>query len=235
MREMLAGDLSKKLSKGVISFDFKVRDCNCRGGRGPGKCQYGNYCRMPIVIYRITSKPTNKIYIGNRQQHFKMWMKGHFQDVKKLMENGVHLDSYAPHFAGVWPRGAAVPTPGMQHDLVKCEIIWQGNPISVVKTFGKNTCALCNREQMEIIKISRSTPNILINSCSKIHGACRQKPRFHRYHKQDNPSADDCKKREKVVLEDPNLIRRRNNLIDPDLNQVLSRAGEPPKRRALLL
>ena len=61
MREMLAGDLSSKLLEGVESFDFKVRDCNCRGGRGPGKCQYGNYCRMPIIIYRITCKMTNKI------------------------------------------------------------------------------------------------------------------------------------------------------------------------------
>jgi hypothetical protein len=67
-------------------------------------------------------------------------MKGNFQDVKKLMEKGVYLDSYARHFAGVWPRGAAVlPMPGMQHNLIKCEILWQGNPISVVNTFGKNT------------------------------------------------------------------------------------------------
>jgi hypothetical protein len=33
MRELLAGDLSKKISKGVKLIDFKVRDCNCRGGR----------------------------------------------------------------------------------------------------------------------------------------------------------------------------------------------------------
>jgi hypothetical protein len=38
---------------------------------------------------------------------------------------------------------------------------------------------------MEIIKISKATPDILINSCSEIHGACRHKPRFHRYHEQD--------------------------------------------------
>jgi hypothetical protein len=56
-----------------------------------------------------------------------------------------------------------------------------------VKTFGKATCALCNRERMEIIKISWSTPDILINSCLEIHGACRHKPRFHRYHKQETP------------------------------------------------
>jgi hypothetical protein len=40
---------------------------------------------------------TNKIYIGNTQQNFKKRMTGHFQDVKKLMEKGVHSDSYARH------------------------------------------------------------------------------------------------------------------------------------------
>jgi hypothetical protein len=115
MRELLAGDLSMKLSKGVELLDFNMRECNYRGGRGPGKCQYGGHCRMPIVIYRITCKMMNKVYIGNTQQHFKTRMKGHFQDVKKLMEKGVHSDSYARHFAGIWPRGASPPpTPGIQ-------------------------------------------------------------------------------------------------------------------------
>jgi hypothetical protein len=82
MRDLLAGDLLKKLSEGVESLDFKVRDCNCRGERGPGKCQYGNYCRMPIAIYKVTCKMTDKIYIGNTQQHFKMRMRGHFHDFK---------------------------------------------------------------------------------------------------------------------------------------------------------
>jgi hypothetical protein len=84
---------------------------------------------------------------------------------------------------------------------------------------------------MEIIKISRSTPDTLINSCSEIHGACRHKPRFHRYHEQESPSADDRKKREKVVLEAPNPIRRRINLIDPDGNESVgshSRNGTEP-------
>jgi hypothetical protein len=61
MREMLQGDLSKKLSKGIESMDFKVRDCDCRGGGGPGKCQYGGACRVLIIIYRITCKMMNKI------------------------------------------------------------------------------------------------------------------------------------------------------------------------------
>ncbi len=107
----------------------------------------------------------------------------------------------------------------MQCDLIKCEVLWRRNPISAVKTFGKNICALCNREQMEIIKISRTTPDILINSCSKIHGACHHRPRFHRYHEQ-KPSADDCRKRERVALKAPNPIKKRRIfLTDPDGNE----------------
>jgi hypothetical protein len=41
----------------------------------------------------------NKIYIGKTQQNFKKRMVGHSQDVKKLMEKGVHSDSYARHFS----------------------------------------------------------------------------------------------------------------------------------------
>ncbi len=140
-------------------------------------------------------------------------MKGHFQDVKKLMEKGVHSDSYARHFAGIWPRGASPPTPGMQRDLIKCDILWKGNPISVVKTFGRATCALCNRERMEIIKLSRSAPDTLINSCSDIHGACRHKPRFHRYHEQETPVLMSLKKVWKSRFRSSNPNQKKNQII----------------------
>jgi hypothetical protein len=74
---------------------------------------------------------TNKCYIRNTQQNFKKQMAGHFQDVKKLMEKGVHSDSYARHFTSIWPQGAAAPMPEMQRDLIECNILWQGGPISV--------------------------------------------------------------------------------------------------------
>jgi hypothetical protein len=78
----------------------------------------------------------------------------------------------------------------MQRDLIKCNVLWKGSPISVVKTFGKSTCALCNRERMEIAERS---PNYLSIFVLEIHGACPLKPRFHRYH-QHKPSADELKK-----------------------------------------
>jgi hypothetical protein len=122
LREMSAKYLASKLTEGIQSLDFIVRDCNCKDQTGKGRCQYGNMCRVPIVIYKITCKMTNKIYIENTQQNFKKRMTGHFQDVR----------SYAQHVTGIWPRGAEVPTPGMQRNLIKCNILWKGNPSSVV-------------------------------------------------------------------------------------------------------
>jgi hypothetical protein len=90
LTEMFAGDLSKKLTKGVESMDFKLHICNCRDPRGTRRCQYGGVCRVPIVIYKITCKMTNKICIGNTQQTFKKRMTGPFQDVK-IYGDGVSL------------------------------------------------------------------------------------------------------------------------------------------------
>jgi hypothetical protein len=95
----------------------------------------------------------DKIYIGNTKQNFKKRMTGHFQDIYKLIEKGVHSNSYARHFAGIWPRGAASPSPRIRQDIINCNVLWKENPISVVKTFVKFTCALCNRERMETIKL----------------------------------------------------------------------------------
>jgi hypothetical protein len=143
----------------------------------------------------------------------------------KANREGLNLNLKAKERTKRVPRGtkdleAFLSVVEKQRDLTKCNISWQGNPILVVKTFGKSTCALCNRERMEIVKLSRTTPDQLINSCSKIHGACRHKPRFHRFHKEkESPSADEHKKREKVVLEAPHPLRRRINSIDTDGNK----------------
>ena len=60
-------------------------------------------------------------------------------------------------------------------------------------------CTLCNRERLEILKQARSDPTKLINSCNEICGACRHKPRFHRYPNTDPKSTDEAPKRDKKV------------------------------------
>jgi hypothetical protein len=93
MHDVFQSQLSAKMIENVESLDFNTRACNCRSPSST--CQYGNVCRVPIVVYKVKCKTTGKIYIGNTQQYFKNRMRGHFQDVKQIVENNVFSDSYA--------------------------------------------------------------------------------------------------------------------------------------------
>jgi hypothetical protein len=196
LREIFQGDLSRKLTLGVTSKDFETLDCNCRLGSDK-KCGYGNMCRKSIIVYKVECKNTSKIYIGNTQQHFKKRMQQHFNDVRRLHSQGIKSDSYAKHFAEQTSRFDNV-TPQLQRNSIKCSVLWQGNPINVVKTFGTPNCALCNRERIEILKQSKKDPNSLINSCNEIYGACRHHPKFHRYISR-SPSTDESIEDERVT------------------------------------
>ena len=192
LREIFQGDLTHKLNMDVESKDFEQLDCNCRLGREK-KCGYNNLCRSSVVlvVYKIECKITNKVYIGNTQQHLKNRMQQHFADVRKLHKLGEKSDSYAKHFAEQFVNFDDVNNT-LQRNSIYCSIIWQGNPISAVKTFGTTNCTLCAKERLEIMKLSRYKPHLLINSCNEIYGACRHKPKFHRH--TTAPSTDESDK-----------------------------------------
>jgi hypothetical protein len=135
MRDIFQSQLSAKMIENAESLDFNTRECNCRSPSG--NCQYGKVCRVPIVVYKVKCKTSGKIYIGNTQHYFKNRMRGHFQDVKQLVENNVYSDSYAQKFGGQVPKGVSAPTPGMQRDLISCSIIWKGAPLTAVKSYGR--------------------------------------------------------------------------------------------------
>jgi GIY-YIG catalytic domain len=168
------------------------------------------------VVYRVECKNSGKFYIGNTQQHFKKRMQQHFNDVKKLHKDGEKSDSYAKHFANQLSNINNL-TPKMQRNNINCKILWQGNPINVVKTFGTPNCALCNRERLEILKHLRKAPESLINSHNEIYGACRHNPKFHRY-KSRSPSTDESNKDERVTLTD--ITTQRNMMCGVCLTDV---------------
>jgi hypothetical protein len=102
LRDIFQSHLSAKMIKDVELVDFLTWTCNCKASPGQSKkknpkekmpCQYDNICRIPIMIYKVTCSATGKIYIRNTQQFFKSRMKGHFQDVKTLVNNGIHSNS----------------------------------------------------------------------------------------------------------------------------------------------
>ena len=88
--------------------------------------------------------------------------------------------------------------------MSEVEILWQGNPLSCVKSFKSITCRLCTKERLYIHKAMRKeeeegTRDIL-NTCKEYYGACRHVPRFHRYQRYD-PSTDGGHDPEKVAGE----------------------------------
>ena len=133
-------------------------------------------------------------------------MRQHNNEVRKMLKDDKAYDSYAKHFASVW-KDRGNPTQGMIRGMIHHTILWQGDPIKVVKSFGKPNCTLCVRERIEIIKHARKNPTKLINSCSEIHGACRHKPKFHRYKGKEQISADEGPEPEKVI----NTVNNCNN------------------------
>jgi len=116
-------------------------------------------------------------------------MQQHFNEVQKLVKLGEKSDSYAKHFTTQFYD--TNPSPTNQRGGMTCSIIWQGNPISAVKTFATKNCALCARERLAILKQSRSNPQLLITSNNEIYGVCGHRPRFHGCVKQTTPSTDE--------------------------------------------
>ena len=199
LRETFQGDLTAKLIHNIGSLDFADLPCNCRN---KAACQYGGKCRSSIVVYQATCLATGKRYIGNTQQHVKKRIQQHVQDAKKLAIMGKKSDSFADHFAQLLP-----PTMDRKemtkHVKVKVELLWKGNPLSCVKTFGTKGCKLCAHERLEILKLVRFEPEKAINKNNEVYGACRHKPRFHKFcrltRSDKNASTDESTIDERVL------------------------------------
>jgi len=149
LRKLFQGDLSRKLTVGLTSQDFEPLPYNFRTG-GNGACGYNNMCRNSKVIYKVKCNNTGKACIGNTQQKFKARMQQHFNKVQKRVKLGEKLGAYAKHFATQFH--ATNPSPAYQHGGITCSIIWQVNPISLVKTFATKNCVMCAEERIAILK-----------------------------------------------------------------------------------
>jgi len=89
------------------------------------------------------------------------------------------------------------------------DVVWQGDPLSVVKSFGTRECQLCSREKINVAKWSRKDPEMLINTCSEICGRCRHKLRFHRCREEvEDTSTDELMESERVNLCGNNSVAR---------------------------
>jgi hypothetical protein len=101
------------------------------------------------------------------QQKLKIRTRQHLgEKVCKLVNTGKVSDSFAKHFAIHQKQRTTKLTMGEACAKVKASILWQGNPISCNKSFGKLNCSLCMKERVLILKHSRENPNVIINSNS---------------------------------------------------------------------
>jgi len=177
--ELLHGDSSSKLNKNVVSLDFMDRRCNCNESNYiNGGCPHGGDCRKCMTVHGVKCKIASKKCIGQTQQQKKKRMQQHDNATKRMFGDGKSYDSCSKHFFKQFDHE---PSPKQLRKITEHEAIWQGNPISIVKTFGTLHCTLCMKERCEITKAKLEKNNQIVNSCNEIHGACRHKPRFHRF------------------------------------------------------
>jgi hypothetical protein len=222
--ELFQSDLNTKLNNAIISKDFQNLFCNCRNNQA---CLYEGKCCHSIVVYQVTCLKMNKRYIGNTQQDVKTRLQGHTQDVKNLFINGKSSNSFASHFASLIPDGT---TKKSVKDFIKVKvnILWQGDPLSCVKTFKTRSCKLCAKERYAIIKLTRKTPNLAINKCNEVHGACGHKPQFHRFDHSENANSSTDESRRMKGLQRPSSTTSTGSSSTNDTLGSLNDCREEP-------
>ena len=130
------------------------------------------------MVYKVTCKICDAVYIGNTQLTLKARMNAHYNDVQQLVKNGTLSDSFASHFVQHFNQK---PSHQELRNIMKFEILSSVKPIGAMKTFGKPECTLCMKERLSILDFIRKKSVHVMNSCSEIYGACRHKTRFHRF------------------------------------------------------
>ena len=118
-------------------------------------------------------------------------MTANYSDVRRLVLTGKKSDSFASHFSSFFDTESK-PTPSLLREKIEFSILWQGNPLSVQKSFGTRSCRLCLKESTYILKELHTNPDKLINHNSEIYTSCRHKTRFHRFPKLNNGTDEPC-------------------------------------------
>ena len=157
-------------------------------------------------------------------------MAAHYIDVRRLVLTGKKSDSFASHFATFF-NTESKPTPSLLREKITFSILWQGNPLSVQKSFGTKNCRLCLKESIHILKNLHTDPTKLINHNSEIYTSCRHQTRFHRFPQTNNGTDEPCTGRKSQgSTVTPRLVCRpvSNQQVLPDLNQNTPRSPIGP-------
>ena len=135
-------------------------------------------------------------------------MTQHFNETVNAANKGIASDTFAKHFANAKTIEGKTTAKHIR-DRTSLDILWQGNPLSSAKSFGKLNCALCMKERLEIMKAMKNQPTRLINSSKELYGACRHRPVFHRYTNYTTSADEGLTGLKRVnVSTDKNLAKR---------------------------
>ena len=173
LREPFQRDLTAKLNKEVQSLDCVTRECNCKPG-SQEPCPHNNICRERIVVHQLKSAHTNHCHIGSTSCHAKTRFQNHTTQIIQCHETGKKSTSAARFFAAALMNFR----PGtVLARSVRCQtehsVLWQGNPLSTVQTFGTPHCKLCSKERLEMCKRARYKRDALINERTNLFEASK--------------------------------------------------------------
>ena len=105
-------------------------------------------------------------------------MEQHFQDVAQKGANDKNSNSFAAHFAN---NIMQKPNPQQCRKIMSFGILQMVKPIGSMKTWSNLCCTLYMKEKIEMIEKLQRKYNQNTNACSKVYGAGRHIPIFHRF------------------------------------------------------
>ena len=123
----------------------RLEDCNCdkkmyvwRGG-----------CRTKNIVYEATSKECSKFYIGNNQCKAKIQFNQYYASVSKTLEKGISSSIFAKHQSKCYIKRYKTKKYDINkvQDIIEYEILYERNPLKMVKTYRSNKCILCMEER----------------------------------------------------------------------------------------
>ena len=156
-----------------------TRECNCRPG-SQEPCPRNDTHREKIIVHQMQNIHAKHCCTGSTSCTAKSRFQRHTTQILKCHETGQKSTSVARFFAATlmnWRPGTV--TANLVRHQTKCSILWQGNPLSTVQTFGTPSCKLCNKERLEICKRAKFKRAMPMNERTDLFEACNHKPSFY--------------------------------------------------------
>ena len=109
-------------------------------------------CKYKNVVYKTTCTRCLKFYIGATQNYVKNRFTQHYCSVKKMLETGESSTRFSSHFSKFYREeyGTDKYDVDKMRNLCRHEILYEGNALSVVKTYGTEKCRICAEEKYAI-------------------------------------------------------------------------------------